>query len=84
MIRMLAICAASLLVASSAAADSDDCRQAVDQYNYAIDNVSSTLDRYANCVSGSRGQDDCSSEFRRLKSAHSDFESHIYQIRNDC
>jgi hypothetical protein len=53
------------------------CRDAIDQYNSAVSDISSYLRRYANCVSGSQGRDDCYSEFRRLKSAQDDFESAV-------
>lgn len=58
-----------------------NCRDATDTYNSAISDVSDTLKRYARCVSGSNGQDDCSSEFRRLKNAQSDFESPFLNTR---
>ena len=32
-----------------------ECRSAVDRYNSVLDDVGTSLRRYANCVSGSRG-----------------------------
>ena len=55
-------------------AGQQECKDAIDRYNSAVEDVSSALRRYANCVSGSQGNDDCSSEFRRVRSAHSEFE----------
>lgn len=61
-----------------------DCQDAVRSYNSAIEDISSSLRRYANCVSSSRGNDECSSEFRRIRSAHNDFESAVSQHRSEC
>lgn len=69
---------------SPAGASSGECREAVDHYNSVLDDVSDTLRRYANCVSSSRGHDDCSTEFRRLKDAQADFESAVADIEGDC
>lgn len=40
--------------------------------------------RYSRCLSNSNGHDDCSSEFRRLKNAQSDFESAVADYENEC
>lgn len=61
-----------------------DCRVATDAYNSAIDDVAFTLKRYATCVSESKGRDDCSSEFRRLRSAQDDFESAVSAVGSEC
>lgn len=65
-------------------AAASDCENAVERYNSAINEVSYALRRYANCVSGSQGQDDCSSEFRRLKNAQYDFESAVSEMQSYC
>jgi hypothetical protein len=67
-----------------AAAGPADCQDAISQYNSAISDISTALRRYTNCVSGSNGHDDCSSEFRRLKSAHSDFEDAVSKYGLEC
>jgi hypothetical protein len=64
--------------------DRQMCNSAIDGYNNAVSDISSRLRRYSSCVSGSQGNDDCSSEFRRLRSAQSDFESAVSQYRNYC
>jgi hypothetical protein len=61
-----------------------DCQSAVDAYNSATQDISSYSRRYLNCVSGSAGRDDCSSEFRRLKSAQSDFETAVSDHHQYC
>ena len=64
-----------------ATADSSD---ATDTYNSAIPDVSDALKRYTRCLSSSNGHDDCSSEFRRLKNAQSDFESAVSGYESEC
>lgn len=65
-------------------AQSSDCQWAVDQYNSAMSDISYAVRRYASCVGSSRGFDDCSMEFLRLKNAQSDFEQASMAYRFDC
>jgi hypothetical protein len=76
---ILAFCSTRTSVASPSA-----CQDAVAQYNSAISDISSALRRYMSCVSSSNGHDDCSSEFRRLKSAQSDFEDAVSKYGLEC
>lgn len=63
---------------------SDDCRDAKSQAN----NYRSDLEGYAKrlyrCVEDNDLKDDCDSEFRRVKNAHSDFESAISRVNSYC
>jgi hypothetical protein len=68
----------SVLPTSAATAD---CREATSSYNSAI---SDAIRRYTRCLSSSNGHDDCSSEFRRLKNAQSDFESAVSDFESAC
>ena len=61
-----------------------DCRNAIDAYNDAVSEIDSRLRRYVNCISSSDGSDDCSTEFRRLRSAQSDFESAVSDYQREC
>jgi len=61
-----------------------DCNSAVDEYNSALGEIESYVRRYVNCVNSSRGYDDCSSEFRRLRNAQSDFESAVSNYGACC
>jgi hypothetical protein len=61
-----------------------DCDDAVQSYNSAISDIQSYLRRYTNCLSSSNGSDDCSSEFRRLRSAQSDYESAVSSYQLYC
>ncbi len=60
------------------------CRSAINEYNAAVEEISSTIRRYANCVSNSQGQDDSYSEFRRMKSAQDDFEMAVSSYQMSC
>ncbi|MFC0588291.1 hypothetical protein ACFFF7_02580 [Novosphingobium aquiterrae] len=74
-----------LIVAlAPAQAKATECKDAVESYNSALSEVSYTLKRYANCVSASAGQDDCSTEFRRLKYAQANLESAVMEISSYC
>lgn len=61
-----------------------DCSDAVSTYNSVISDISGYLRRYTSCLSNSNGHDDCSSEFRRLRSAQSDFESAVSGYEREC
>jgi hypothetical protein len=61
-----------------------DCDSVVSRYNSVLSDIESYLRRYSRCVADSRGSDDCSSEFRRLRSAQSDFETAVSQYRSEC
>jgi hypothetical protein len=74
---IVALGAASILNVLPIHAATADCSDATNTYNSAISEVSDTIRRYTRCLSGSNGRDDCSSEFRRLKNAQSDFESAV-------
>lgn len=62
----------------------DECKEAVDKYNTAISEIEGYLRRYTNCVAGSQGRDDCSFEFRRLKSSQDDFETAVSEYSSEC
>lgn len=67
-----------------ALAGPDECREAIDAYKSAVDDISQALRRYANCIADSKGHDDCSSEFRRLRSDQDDFETAVSSYESDC
>jgi hypothetical protein len=72
------------LVISTATTASVDCNAAVSRYNSALSDIDSYVRRYSRCVADSRGTDDCSSEFRRLRSAQSDFEDAVSDYQREC
>jgi hypothetical protein len=81
---IVALGAAAVLSVLPIRAASADCSDATDRYNSVISEVSDTLRRYTRCLSSSSGRDDCSSEFRRLKNAQSDFESAVARYVSEC
>src|ERR1700733_3378385 len=74
----------SLALCISSSAASANCNDATDTYNSAISDLSNALRRYSRCLSSSNGHDDCSSEFRRVKNAQSDFESAVSEYESEC
>lgn len=72
------------LVALEPAYFATDCKSAVDGYRSVLDDIDTYLKRYVSCISGSRGKDDCFSEFSRLKSAQDDFESVVRDLSIYC
>ena len=83
---MKRVVVASLLAMAptSAMADASGCRDAVESYNSAVDEISYNLRRYSSCVSLSEGNDDCSLEFRRLRHAQDAFESAVSAYGYEC
>lgn len=61
-----------------------DCSSAISSYNSAIGDIETYSRRYMRCVADSRGTDDCSSEFRRLRNAQGDFESAVSSYQSYC
>lgn len=65
-------------------ADVEECREAIRSFKSARSDIADSLRRYANCVSGSDGHDDCSSEFNSLRSAQDDFEEAVSSYESEC
>ncbi len=65
-------------------AQAGECEEAVEEFNDAIGEIDGALRRYVNCVNSSDGDDDCSTEFRRLKRAQDSFESAVSEIDSEC
>lgn len=80
----LSVALATLLAIPQPALAGDDCRTAIDDYKSAMSDIEFVLRLYTVCLAGSRGNDDCSSEFLSLQNAHSDFESAVSDIEIYC
>lgn len=63
---------------------SEECRDARDQAESYRDDLEGYVKRLYRCVEGNDLTDDCYSEFRRVKSAHSDFESAVSDVGSYC
>jgi hypothetical protein len=72
------------LLCSQARADPQQCREAVKAYKSARRDVSEALRSYVDCLSNSRGHEDCASEFSRLQTAQIDFETAVSGYEQDC
>jgi len=83
-VTALAIVVLSLGAAQRSRADPEECQDAISEYKSATDDISTALVAYTNCVSSSRGHDDCSSEFETLKSAQDDFEDAVSKYESEC
>jgi len=79
--RTSAAMAALIMAAAPALAN---CQDAIDEYNQAISEIEYQLGRYTRCLSDSEGNDDCSTNFRRLRSAQGDFESAVNEFQREC
>lgn len=69
---------------SGSAVGQSQCSYAISSYNSAISDVGRTNGRFVDCVASSKGKDDCSFEFGRLRRAHSEFESAVSSISLSC
>ena len=78
------IVVALFLLLSSGTGASAECPEARDHYLSAVDGVREYLGRYVQCITTSNGLEDCSSEFRRLSNAHTEFEKAVEEFRADC
>ena len=74
----------ALCVAGPARADAESCSNAATAYRDALSTVDSTLRRYTRCFSNADTDDDCSTEFRRLRRAHDALEEAIRHHRYEC
>lgn len=49
-----------------------------------MSDIADAIKSYADCVAGSDGHDDCSSEFETLKSAQDDLELAVSEYEGNC
>lgn len=70
--------------ASNAFASVQDCKNATDQYNMTVNDLSDRLKRYTKCLSVADGHDDCSIEFKHLRSSQDDFELSVSNYEMEC
>jgi len=63
---------------------SSDCRDAEDRAESAASDLSDYARRLRNCAESRDFNDDCSSEFRRVKNAYSDYEDAVSAFNSYC
>jgi hypothetical protein len=64
--------------------DTEDCKDARDRVSRAADDLESRSKKLMRCASADNYSDDCSTEYRRTKSAHSDYDSAVSNFRSEC
>ena len=74
----------SILNRSSCDGCTQECRDAKEEAEGYRDDLESYTKRLSQCVEGNDLTDDCYSEFRRVKSSHSDFESAVSDVGSYC
>jgi hypothetical protein len=63
---------------------SSDCRDAKSRAQSAASELASYARRLRNCAEAQDYSDDCSSEFRRTRSAHGDYEDAVSSVNSYC
>jgi hypothetical protein len=63
---------------------SSACRDAQERAESAASELADRAKRLRNCAESQDYNDDCSSEFRRAKSAHSDYEDAVSSVQSEC
>jgi hypothetical protein len=81
--RCQAVVSLFVLLSCSGGA-SADCPEARDHYLAVVEEIREYLGRYVQCITSSHGLEDCSSEFRRLSNAQSEFEKAVEEFRSEC
>ena len=69
---------------SARSGGSTECRSARDRAEYAASELADYARRLRNCAEAQDYSDDCSSEFRRVRNAHSNYEDAVSSIANSC
>lgn len=70
--------------ARSDSGKSSDCRDAEERAESAASDLSDYARRLRNCAEAQDFNDDCSSEFRRVKNAYSDYEDAVSAFNSYC
>lgn len=60
------------------------CAVARDAAQSAASELASTSQRLSRCAANEDFENDCSTEFRRVRFAHSDYESAVSEVQSDC
>lgn len=82
--QRLVVAIHSSLSRSSCDGCSDECRNAKEQAESYRSDLETYTKRLYRCLEGNDLTDDCYSEFRRVKSYHSDFESAVSEVSSYC
>jgi hypothetical protein len=70
--------------AENKAGKSSACRDAQQQAESAASELADRAKKLQNCAESQEYSEDCSTEFRRVRSAHSDYESAVSSVQSEC
>lgn len=73
-----------ILQARRAAGKSAECESALEQAKSTASELADYSRRLRNCAEAADFSDDCSTEFRRARNAHSDYESAVSSVNSYC
>lgn len=85
-VNTILMAAATLLLSSAASAQygDSDCSDATDRATSAAGDLSIYTRRLQRCADSGDLSDDCSTEFRRVKNTHGDYESAVSDVSMYC
>ncbi len=63
---------------------SSECREARSRAEFAASELADTSRKLRNCAESQDYADDCSTEFRRVKNTHSDYEDAVASVNSEC
>jgi hypothetical protein len=81
---LVAVSFAAFGAASQALAATPECDAAVYRFTAAVSGVSDKLQHYSLCLSSTTGREDCSLDFRFLRSSQTAFEEAVAGVRRAC
>jgi hypothetical protein len=81
---LLAAAALAALTLSAAPAWAGPCAEAKEEAESAADDLESAARQLMSCASSDDFSDDCFSEFLRVQSAHSDYDSAVSEVSSEC
>jgi hypothetical protein len=84
MIQTLRAAAFAAAVMSAPAVFADECGDTVRDYNAVLSRLTDAIEQFSICIADSKGLDDCSGPFGRLRSVHGQFASVVAIYSKQC
>jgi hypothetical protein len=84
MIKTLRAAALAAAVMGTPAAFADECGDTVRDYNTVLSRLTDAIEQFSSCIADSKGMNDCSGPFGRLRSVHSQFASVVAIYSKQC
>lgn len=73
-----------LKAAQNKTGKSSGCRDAQERVESAASELADRSRKLRNCAESQDYSEDCGSEFRRVRNAHSDYENAVSSVRSEC